>query len=225
MSRYSRRLLDHLGRDAGVGLGERRVDRVLDELALQRVLAVVDDLDRRPLAAAEAERALELLGRRRRDDERAERLAGSRPSRSPPRASSTRIGSTFVEQLVRVLGGVDAAGRRASTVDSSAGHEVGERDAAACSGPRESAKPDQQRDDDRVDDEHADEQRRAPEDLQVLEQQPAHALSGPSRAGSARTPPRSRALAAAPADGSARARVGLPENSSSPSASTSTRSA
>ena len=84
--RYLARLLEHLGGDRGVGLGERRVDRVLDVLRLQRVLGAVVDLDRRPPAAAQPERALE-LARSRRPGPRARRAPRrTSPSRSPPRA-------------------------------------------------------------------------------------------------------------------------------------------
>ena len=74
--RYLADSLQHLGGDRGVGLGQRRVDRVLDVLRLERVLGAVVDLDRRPPAAAEPERALQLLGHVGRHHERAERLAG-----------------------------------------------------------------------------------------------------------------------------------------------------
>ena len=98
---------------------------------------------------------------------------------------------------------------------------VEERDARLlrAAGQRE---PHERRDRDRIDDQQADEQLRAPQDLQVLEEHPAHRLSAPAPRGSRRTPargpgprwPAPRALSSA----------GVPLKSSSPSASTSTRS-
>ena len=41
--------------------------------------------------------------------------------------------------------------------------------------------PDHQRDRDRIDDQQADQQRRAPEDLEVLDQQPAHSAPAPDQ--------------------------------------------
>ena len=82
---------------------------------------------------------------------------------------------------------------------------------------------DHQRDHDRVDDEQRHEQRRAAQDLEVLDAAAsARRVSGRARGGSARTRPRSRAGRRRPSRSSS---AGVPANRSSPSASTSTRSA
>ena len=100
------------------------------------------------------------------------------------------------------------------------GDLVQERDPGLRAVARE-REPDQDGDHDRVADQQRDDQRRAAQDLQVLEQQPAHRLSGPARAGRRRTPPRSRARSPPTASCSASA---VPSKTRSPSASTSSRS-
>ena len=76
---------EQLVRQRLVGVRQPRLDRRLDVAALDRVLGVVDDLDRRAARRRRARACPAAARCVRRDDQRGERLADCGPSRSPPR--------------------------------------------------------------------------------------------------------------------------------------------
>jgi hypothetical protein len=167
----ARRLGEHGVRERVVGLSQPRLDRGLHELALERVGRVVVDLDRRRLPARERERAPQPVRGVLGDDDRAERLARAHPlDRLLARLHPDRVDR--LEQARRVVGDVElpAPDRELALAGRD---EVGEGDLRLVRRPVE-RKAHEQRDDDRVDDQQHHQQRRAAQDLQVLEQQPAH---------------------------------------------------
>ena len=139
------------------------VDRVVDEPRLERVLLVDDHLDRRLLRRVDCELRDRVLG----DDQRAEHVA---------------VAHLLLGLLARAD---DAPGRRARR-RSLRGRGRGRSPCPPIenffsldgisftnairgfSGPRLKRQPDQQRDDDRVEHQQRDQQRRAPQDPQVL---------------------------------------------------------
>ena len=121
--------------------------------------------------------------------------AASTSPRAPSSIASarvcTRIGSTDSNSRSAYFDGVDllAADLRSPTADAGTSLRNATFGLSRPAGQRE---PDQQRDRRaRVGEQQRHQQRRAAQDPQVLEQQPAH-LSGRARAGTRRTPPRSR---------------------------------
>ena len=204
-----------------VGVRQARLDRRLDVLRLDRVLDVVDDLDRRrlaepagrsPLAACRCPRA------------RSARPAPrpSAPSRSPPRGCRRAPGRS-----PRTAGRhtCEASSRLPPSRNVLAASGTRLTNATfGLSGPRDSAKPISSAISDRVGDQQRDQQRRAAQDLQVLEQQPAHGGSVAPLVQEAHER-RLEVARCRSADRLLEQRRGEPVNSSSPSASTSTRSA
>ena len=156
---------DPLG-ERGVGRLHLRLDRVLHELPLGRVVGVVVHLDR-----ARLQPGLELLGQVLGDDQRAQHLAvlhlldGRGPAVHDHRVDG-------VEQPLALGGDVDplpaqldrARGRGERVVEGHLGlvRRLRERE------------PDQHGDHHRVEHQQAHQQRRAPQDAQILRQQPAH---------------------------------------------------
>ncbi len=185
--------LEHLLGDCLLDLARPRGDRLLRELPLERILRVQDELNGR-VADPLRDQIVDLAHDVHRDDQRRLRLAVL-DLRDRLLAGVDLDRLDRLEQLVGVLGDVDllvaevelALARR---------HGVVQRHLRLPRRARE-RQPDHQRDHDRVHDQQPDEQRRALEDLQVLDEQPAHRVSGRVRAGSARTRFRSRRRAAA----------------------------
>ena len=223
MSRYRAASLVSSSASAWLASATRALIVDSHELLLQRVLGVVDHLERRRRAAAEVDaccrRCVDVGGH----DQRAEHVAVARPSASASARVATAHRVDRLEQLVGVA--LDASSCWPPTWNATAPGGTWLRNATrGLSGPRDSARPISTAIDDRVDDQQRHQQRRAPQDLQVLAAAASACRSvARARAGSAtnaasksrvgrRRPPR-------------RSSAGVPANSSSPSASTSTRSA
>jgi hypothetical protein len=134
------------------------------------ILGVVEDLHRCRL-----ETGFELLGDVRRNDQRGQdvavldqldRLAAARDAH----------GLDHVEQLLRVARGIDLLAPQRDRVRG-LGDLVQERDPRLLRAPGQ-GEADQDRDHDRVEHEQRQEQRRATQDLKVLQEQPAHGDPG-----------------------------------------------
>ncbi|HEV2785606.1 MAG TPA: hypothetical protein VGV67_04400 [Solirubrobacteraceae bacterium] len=155
-----------LPRQRGVGDRELGLDRRLDEVLLECV-AVVDDLHGRRVEAA----AGELLDEVRRDDEPRERLP--RPHLVEQLRAVLHLDALDrLEEPVRV--GLDVDPLAAEVDLGLAGRDLVEERQPRLLRPAGEREPDQQRDRHRVDHEQPDEQLGAPQDLQVLDEHPAH---------------------------------------------------
>jgi hypothetical protein len=163
------RLLGDLLRDDQVRLRDQRLDAVVDELGLERVILVDQHLDGGLLGVERRQRA-QLVDQVRGDDQRCEHLAVA----DHLLGLGTALDVDALDALAEAaLGGVLVELPLAERELLVVGDLVEEGDAWVARPARE-READQDRDHDRVDHEQRGDERRPPQDLEVFDEQPAH---------------------------------------------------
>ncbi len=164
--------LQVLGRDVGdllgdlqVRLREQGVDPVVDEAGLDRVLLVDEHLDRRALRVEAGER-LEAIDEVRRAGSARRARRPTRPSAGPP----PRWRRYAFDALAELALGPDEVEVGAADLQRGVGGYLVEEGDARLVRAAAERETDQHCDRDRVEDEERCDQRRAPHDLQVLEE-------------------------------------------------------
>jgi len=166
-----------LGREQQIRLGEQRADPVVDHLGLERIVVVDDHVDGRGLRAAGAQLRLQLADEVGGQDQAAEDVAVLHLLLDLGAARDVHALDLGAELAAGLLL-AEAPGTEAEAMP---GRDlVEERDPGLlrAAGDRQA---DQDGEHDRVDDQQPGDQGRAAQQLQVLEQQPAHQWPMPRR--------------------------------------------